>query len=150
MGSWKRPLMARVVDCSWFQLVSHALKLLFKKRKIKKGRVRRGDMVEKKRWKILVFEICVLSRCIANGKRSSPFFIANSLLMHWFHPHGLLVPIRAIRSTGDVKIPPSVHVSVHVSHTSPRPRRKTLLPRQHISHLWSWCQGVVRRERKYK
>ncbi len=121
MGSWKQALMARGVDCSWIQLVSHALSLSFKR----KREIEHVRMWEKKN--ILLYKGCSLSVCSAKGKRSSPFSITKGFLILVF-PHASPLKPPVPSAVWEIQ-------RVHFFHRSPHTHVEILLPRQHFSPL---------------
>lgn len=145
MGSWKQALMARGVDCSWIQLVSHALSLSFKRKNIQRATERERESVCGEKH-IALQELQSLCAHRKKGKRSSPFSIKNGFLILPFScASPLKPPIRTCRcylQRGRCRAPSLSPFLLQITtHAMWRPRRKTQLPRQRISHLWSWCQG---------
>lgn len=89
--------MARGVDCSWIQLVSHALSLSFKRKNIQRAtqRERERESVEKH---IALQELQSLCAHRKKGKRSSPFSIKNGFLILPFScVSPLKLPVRTCR-----------------------------------------------------
>lgn len=80
--------MAWGVDCSWIQLVSHALLLPFKRKRYRERREREigRECVHIREKNILLYKGCSDSVCSAKGKRSSPFSITKGFLILAF-PH---------------------------------------------------------------
>lgn len=111
--------MARGVDCSWIQLVSHALSLSFKRKNIQRAteRERERECVGKN---ILLYKSCSLSVHTAKKEKDLHHSLLRTAFLYFHFPARApssppSKPAAAICSVGDAELP----LSVHFSHRSP-------------------------------
>lgn len=113
--------MARGVDCSWIQLVSHALSLSFKRKNIQRATERERERVCVGK-NILLYKSCSLSVHIAKKEKDIHHSLLRTAFLYFHFPARApssppSEPAAAICSVGDAELPLSVHFSYRSPHT---------------------------------